>query len=394
MIGLALAISDARTKQNIDSVFKVALPKIVAKTSTEISPVADVGCEQEKILGWIERYFLQSGTCSRSLILVSDLLKRSTDSNFGSLTRECQARFGTRPLGTLAIMGSPERAADIDRVVQPDVTLDEFMRAMILIIRRLDYIIPPANRRSVDPNRITIRPLRSDNEREFRDYFRLRHEVYTLMGYLDELSENSQSKLEMNEADVHSLHLGAFYRSGSRETLVGSARVVTNGDPDSNLQDMLEMLAANDPIARHCLAEPYPLTLPIFQTHKGMNDIMVETYRSGQSCGELSRVIVHRDFRGNGISKGLVSEALVRAVSRGLNRIFLECLKMHAKLYERHGFRLMPGLEARVIDVNRTMVAMELQQEFIAKIAAWAAAVSPVATAFASRIGDAIGSAS
>jgi GNAT superfamily N-acetyltransferase len=373
MIGLAVAISDAQTKRNLDTALNVAVPEIAAKTSTEISPVADIGCEQEKILGWIERYF-EVG--SRPLILISDLFKRSTDPNCGLLNRECQRRFGARPLGTLAIMGLPERVADIDRSIRPDVVPDELMRAIILVIRRLEYITPPSKSRPVDPGSITIRPLRSDNERELRDYFRLRHEAYTIMGYLDELAESSPSKLEMNEADVHSIHLGAFYRSGPRETLIGSARVVTNRDADSTLQEILEMLAANDPIARQRIAVAYQLDLPIFQTHKGMNAIMAEVYRNGQSCGELSRVIVDPAFRGNGISRGLVSEALVRGVNRGLRRIFLECLRIHTQLYEKHGFRLMPGLEARVIDVNRTMVAMELQREVIENIAAKASALA------------------
>jgi hypothetical protein len=60
---------------------------------------------------------------------------------------------------------------------------------------------------------------------------------------------------------------------------------------------------------------------------------------------------------------------LERAVGRGVTRIFLECLKIHEPLYEKHGFRQMSGFEASVIDVKRTMIAMELQPDVITRIA-------------------------
>ena len=97
---------------------------------------------------------------------------------------------------------------------------------------------------------------------------------------------------------------------------------------------------------------------------------MKDITRKRQKCGELSRVIVDRSFRGAGISGRLITEALERAVGKGINPIFLECLKKHEQIYEKHGFKRLDGVEASVIDVKRTMIAMELQPEASAKITA------------------------
>ena len=69
-------------------------------------------------------------------------------------------------------------------------------------------------------------------------------------------------------------------------------------------------------------------------------------------------------------SARLITAALKRAIGKGINPIFLECLKKHEQIYEKHGFKRLDGVEASVIDVKRTMIAMELQPEAIAKITA------------------------
>src|SRR5215510_5062651 len=156
-----------------------------------------------------------------------------------------------------AIRPSRERVTDIDRIIKPDVTHADLINAMVLLIARLQYLTAPTARPDIDPHSIILRLLRSDNEREFREYFRLRHRVYAQMGYLDEEMEASPSKLEMNEADTHSIHLGAFCRSRFSETLIGSARVATYGEADPILVDLFEKIAANDPVSRHRLNDPY-----------------------------------------------------------------------------------------------------------------------------------------
>jgi predicted GNAT family N-acyltransferase len=364
-VTIALAISNGTTRQHIAQMLDESDADIRAKTSAELTGVVDLDGDQAKVLDWLQRYF--SEATSRPLILISDLLKGPADPIEGFLTRECQKRFAEHALGTIAILQSRERMTDIDRTILPDVTRDDLADAMVMLLGRLEYLRAPVPRQAVDPQSIVIRPLRSDNEAEFRSYFQLRHRVYSQMGYLDDFTERF-SKLEMNEADVHSIHLAAYCRSGCRELLVGSARVVTNSEADPVLVDLFEIIADREPVAKQRLREAYPLGLPIFHTYRKMTPIIGEIFRKGQKCGELSRVIVDRAFRGSGISNRLISEALERAVGRGVAQIFLECLKIHEPLYEKHGFRRMSGFEASVIDVKRTMIAMELQADVITRI--------------------------
>jgi predicted GNAT family N-acyltransferase len=366
-VTIALAISNGTTRQHIAQKLDESDAEIRAKTSAELARVVDLDGDQAKVLDWLQRYF--SAATARPLILISNLLKGPADPLDGFLTRECQKRFAKHALGTIAILQSRERLTDIDRTIVPDVTRDDLAHAMVMLLGRLEYLRAPVPRQAVDPQSMVIRPLRSDNEAEFRSYFQLRHRVYSQMGYLDDFGERSLSKLEMNEADVHSIHLAAYCRSGCRELLAGCARVVTNSEADPVLVDLFEIIADRDPVAKQRLGEAYPLGLPIFHTYRQMTPIMGEIFRKGQKCGELSRVIVDRAFRGSGISNRLISEALERAVGRGVTRIFLECLKIHEPLYEKHGFRQMSGFEASVIDVKRTMIAMELQPDVITRIA-------------------------
>ena len=136
------------------------------------------------------------------------------------------------------------------------------------------------------------------------------------------------------------------------------------------LVELFAGIAETDPVSRRRLNDAYPLSLAIFQTHKTMAGRLIGIIRNRQKCGELSRVIVDRSFRGAGISDRLITAALERAVGKGINPIFLECLKIHQQIYEKHGFKRLDGVEASVIDVKRTMIAMELQPEAIAKITA------------------------
>jgi len=364
---VALAVSEPLTRQHIDRILKEADLEIGAKMAVDRISVSVIGADRTEVLAWLQRHFEDD---SRPLILISDLLKAPSESVGDCLTRECQARFAHHALGTIAIRPSPERVTDIDRVIKPDVTPADLINAVAPLIARLEYLTAPKARPDIDPDSIIVRPLRKDNELEFREYFRLRHRVYAQMGYLDEEMEASKSKLEMNEADTHSIHLGAFCGSQSGEVLIGSARVATNDEADPMLVELFETIAKNDPVSKRRLNDPYPFSLAIFQTHKTMEGRMINIYKNGQTCGELSRVIVDRAYRGAGISGSLITEALERAVRKGINPIFLECLKIHEHIYEKHGFKRLEGVEGSVIDVKRTMIAMELQPEAIAKITA------------------------
>jgi predicted GNAT family N-acyltransferase len=99
-----------------------------------------------------------------------------------------------------------------------------------------------------------------------------------------------------------------------------------------------------------------------------MNPIVYEVCTQNQACGELSRVIVVEEFRGMGLSRRLIDEALHRSIKDGAQRLFLECLQVHEGLYEGHGFQRIRNVRGRVVDVERTMIAMEMRRESVDEI--------------------------
>ncbi len=65
-------------------------------------------------------------------------------------------------------------------------------------------------------------------------------------------------------------------------------------------------------------------------------------YPLGDGTCELRKMYLHRDYRGRGLGRRLLDDALARAKESGFRRITLETasvLKEAIRLYERHGFK-------------------------------------------------------
>jgi GNAT superfamily N-acetyltransferase len=302
-------------------------------------------------------------------ILISDLLLNGKRVAMPTpFARACAAQLPCDRVGTIAVTQYPRRGEDIDRTITPTCNANALEHVLSLILARLDYLGVPEKRAQLLTHQVVVRPLKPSNEAEFRKYFKLRQKIYTIMGYLDEETEHTKSGLEANEADTHAIHLGAFLKDEVREALIGTARIVTNVEVDESIREMLRAMAGEDRKLKKRLDTPYDLTLPVFQSHRRMTGIMTEILKKDQVCGELSRVIVDLEYRGNGISRRLVDLAVQTAARAGVNRLFLECLPSHEQIYERHGFRKLDGIKGTVIDVRRTMIAMELNPTLIEEL--------------------------
>ena len=362
MIKMAIAIKSPATKQRFhDSLVETACG-IGSSFPGGPCEVVELNDETENVIERLKQYFFDNP--KGMAVLISDwLVSNDSQGEKTMLLRRCEEEFGKQLFGTIAIMPRPTRMLDIDRTVGSSCASECLTRAVGMVVDRLKYLSTPPESHNGNSALVSVRPLKTTNQRELHDYFSLRHKVYTIMGYLDEEVENSRSKLEVNEADLHAIHIGAFYRDGFREQLVGTARVVTNAAVDETLHETLTELVNDDPVAKQRLETPYPLGLPIFQSHTRMNGIIQEVFSKNQSCGELSRVIVAPQYRGRGISTRIIDAALRKSIAAGSRRLFLECLAVHTTLYEKHGFRCISGIRGQVVDVGRTMVAMELRPE-------------------------------
>ena len=268
---------------------------------------------------------------------------------------------------TLAIMENPRRLPDIDRVIDLRTGSGRLLEVLKLLTDRLFYTSRPEKQTAPTPP-VELRLI--SKQRELMDYFKLRHRIYKVMGYLEEEIENTPSQMEIDWCDTISLHFGAYAGIGDPENfLIGTARVVISSSSSNKRQALLDSyrqwvtaLVNQDPVLQQSLRRGVlPLELPIFQSQK-LSFIFREALRREEVCGELSRVIVAEDYRGIGLSKLLVEFALCEAAKVGVNRMFLECLLLHEKLYERFGFKRIDGARGTVISVNQTMIGMELSR--------------------------------
>jgi GNAT superfamily N-acetyltransferase len=267
--------------------------------------------------------------------------------------------------GTIAIMSSPRRLRDIDRVIGRSVKSEQLLDALLLVTDRLAYTAVPLKRTlSDEPELRLIR-----RQHELLDYFKFRYRIYKIMGYLDEETEGATSQMEINWCDRISLHIGAYVPIGEqRDSLVGTARVVVGTTSDTYKRSVLltsydqcvTALASQDPILKQALSKGVlPLQLPIFHSQR-LFSIFHEALIRKEVCGELSRVIVTENYRGTGLSSRLVEFAVAEAAKIGVSRMFLECLAIHESLYRRLGFKRIEATSGTVISVNQTMIAMEL----------------------------------
>ena len=307
-----------------------------------------------------------------AVILISDSLVESVadisateswlPSNWGKEIADAIGPCGV----TIAIMDNPRRVRDIDRSVGHNLGRDELLAALQLAADKLTYMSRPEKRDYPAP--FEVRLIRKQHE--LLEYFRLRHRIYRVMGYLRDEIENAPSQLEIDWCDSIALHCGAYERlPGGRDKLVGTARVViaSSATPQKHASQIAlykqwtERLAAGDPVLKKALqSQVLELELPIFHSQANLSGIFRQIVQSDEICGELSRVIVAEDYRGAGLSRKLVQFALDEAARSGISRLFLECLDVHVELYGKFGFRQLKGSQGAVIGVNKTMQAMEL----------------------------------
>ena len=363
-LGVFACIKDEPTKKRCDLLFPEAarrgpLLERIPWSAVGFHPHRDEG---EAFEG-LKRFFALPG--DRAALLLFDRLDES-GSSWDSMqprprelwVKELLNEFRGRLFGTIAILERVERVPLIDRVIRQRFEAAELLEALRLSAERLMYLLPVPRRPL--PRPVVVR--RIDDETELSAYFRLRHAVYRVMGYLDAKVEFAASRMELNSSDSGALHVGAFEQGkGGRQTLVGTARVVGVEDLDERSVGWTESLARYDPVLRSKLREALPLKLPIIHSMK-----MKESYKqmlTEERCAELSRVIVRDAYRGTGLSTVLTKFAIFAAAERGVDRLFLECLPVHVGMYAKLGFEAIEGVQGEVIDVNKTMVAMQMTPE-------------------------------
>ena len=295
-------------------------------------------------------------------ILISDALVDEVEPggyHASSCARDLFAEFGEKLYSTIAVCRESARIEDVDRVVRANCSVADLWSSVLLCRDRLEYLRPPCRDGHDDgpPPTIEARPIERGNQTEFHKYFALRYQVYHTMCYLDRSIEGNALGMEMDWFDTQSVHFGAFVQGPGGEDLVGTARLITTEEYSWEDRQFIRAIADRDPSLRQWLEQTTNLSrIPVLHNHQA---ILQTIECQNAIAGELSRVIVRRDYRGRGITQKLMEIVLKVATERQVAGVLLECLPIHAKMYRGFEFQKLPGTPGNVYGINRTMVVMK-----------------------------------
>lgn len=295
--------------------------------------------------------------------------------------RELLIRNPTHLCGLIALLNDqPHRISDVDAILKnEDVSPESLKRKLLQVATRL-WLKSPVGPQLSMVNQDAIRIRRVQSAAELKECFELRYRVYDALGYLEEPISRSASKIDMDSFDTKAIHFAAVdHRS---HDLVGTARLVTTvtpyvgqtvmGNPWRAMRDHAEWAKAiaseallkEDCVFREKINQPIDLPFPIL-----LNSDFGSKYRAFMEehppafGGEVSRVVVSPVHRGSGIS-ALLIRAVISAAFHYLKRfLLLECVPIHAKMYEKYGFRLIEGHHCRAQDLDQLAVGMSLSLE-------------------------------
>jgi predicted GNAT family N-acyltransferase len=205
---------------------------------------------------------------------------------------------------------------------------------------------------------VRIRPI-APTAGELATYFALRYRVYKEEAYIP-LELDSATELEIHFSDRWATPIGAFTADGE---LVACARVVEEYGEENLYRDAIDRLVRErgDPALTKAWRPPafgYPFDMCLY--FRNFETYYRRLVQDRISKAEISRVIVRSDHRGQGLAEVLVDTTVSRARERKTELLFLACKKLHVRLYEKSGFRLLPELQCERFDQYRVeAVAME-----------------------------------
>jgi GNAT superfamily N-acetyltransferase len=180
-----------------------------------------------------------------------------------------------------------------------------------------------------------IRPL--DTVDELIASYRLRHEVYGALGYLQRFN---RSELEIDPYDAYSIPFGAFDpESGD---MIGMLRLITTAIQSRYeylIRNVLRHFADHELTGEALRPRPYPFPSLI---SNAIEQRTAAFNTDGSAVYELSRSIVHPDHRGSGVSRRLMELGLAHAARLAPAVLIGGCSTKHVAMYTRYGYRKLP----------------------------------------------------
>jgi len=383
-LSLIFCVSSTTNRSRIEqalSLFNRDEP--VYGTNESLGFAAEFVTGQDELLRRLDRTLAASGR--RNVIVVSDeLTTEAADgyqpSEFTPLLRKRfldSAAAGRSHLCALVALvdGEARRTRDVDRVVgTAEFDPGKLKEAITKAANGLWHKCPPSGHvQFAETDAIMVQLVQSEDQ--LRQCLELRHQVYDVMGYLEDDVSQCAAALELDSFDVRSLHFVAL--DAETRDVAGTLRLVLPevsphvrgtivGTPNKTLavQAAWCKTIANqveESVFRTKLKQQPFLPLPILENsnfgEKWPEFLANEKAKDG---GELSRVVVSPRFHGLGISRLLVRAAVAAAFDIGKKFLLLECIPTHAHMYAKYGFEILEGHHCRAQGLDQVAVGMRL----------------------------------
>ncbi len=359
---LVICVKDRDSRGNLvrvtTSVNQSSLLESWGVSSLEIREVSSLEIAHDTI---------QSHFCMHpesAVILLSDSLLYEDDDwlpewRSTSACKELNAKFANSVLLQVAIDKLGQPINDVALVLTPDFQAQQWKQGFQILCQRIRYYLKP--KKAEIPPKCEMRAI--ETQSELRDALRLRYDVYQIMGYLPNNGVSPRG-LDLTWCDLLSNHFGAFVRDNNgAEKLVGTARLIMNRySNDLYKKHALSIARTNQSLKSQLdqqRSEMAQFQLPIFQTLP-INDHMRRCADSRFAWAELSRVVVHPEYRGANYASQLLEAVMDFAESFPIEVVLLECLHFHESLYAKFGFSSL-GLQGPPMGVGRTMIGMQWQ---------------------------------
>jgi len=252
-------------------------------------------------------------------------------------------------VGLIGVTKLPDDGAiGLDAVIAPQSIKRELRTVFQRLAHRLWFKLePPREAGSARRKRSKLQVQRVRDKACFRECLALRHLVYSSLGYLEADVADSKIKLDLDCYDTRARQFVVIDRATDR--VAGTARLISPGtspmqrdfDDALRYEEWCSAFAREEPgrVYRNLLKRRNLASLPIVDSFDYFLDLSNhQKYTYPQHACELSRVVVHPDYRGQGILRLLMRKVIEAARMDRKRYLMLECAPFHESMYRKFGF--------------------------------------------------------
>lgn len=198
-------------------------------------------------------------------------------------------------------------------------------------------------------------------------YFRLRYRVWKEMAYINPQLQCGIEEWELDYTDRTAIPLIALHRQTGK--IVGSVRLITAiGKANKHfnaIETYIKQKAEQSGSKRLLDLIAYPANMPpsfdLNEAFEGFNQYYHSLAKRNLKRGEVSRLIVAPEYRGQGIGSALMDELVHYSCAQAIDVLFLSCAENNEDKYNKCGFTRVPGLESHDF-VNAPDIAIVMER--------------------------------